>query len=154
MELPPSTRRTVTNRHEFVGSSECSSNVAAFISLALFQPIELSKHSSACHSQSVRVQSQSILSRSYTPQPCMRLKLAITVRPPSFFELDRQRIPAQNSRTPKRIPGFKERIMTKDDPIGADTDANPDKKPSAPRKSRTIRFSDSEWAQVETAANQ
>lgn len=44
--------------------------------------------------------------------------------------------------------------MTKDHPNPAKTDTNPDKKPGGPRKSHTIRFSDLEWSQVETAANE
>ena len=44
--------------------------------------------------------------------------------------------------------------MTKDDTDGARTGDFPDKKYADPRKSRTIRFSDSEWNQVETAANE
>ena len=43
--------------------------------------------------------------------------------------------------------------MTKDDPSGANAGTNPDRKPAAPRRSHTIRFSDSEWNRVETAAN-
>ena len=44
--------------------------------------------------------------------------------------------------------------MTKYTPGAAQTGTNPDKKTTDPRKSRTIRFSDSEWKQVETAAKQ
>ena len=44
--------------------------------------------------------------------------------------------------------------MTKDDPTGDRTAALPEEIPAGPRKSRTIRFSDSEWKQVEAAAKQ
>ena len=44
--------------------------------------------------------------------------------------------------------------MTKDDPTGGQTAAIPARNPAGPRKSRTIRFSHSEWKQVETAAKQ
>ena len=42
--------------------------------------------------------------------------------------------------------------MTMDDPSSAKNHPNADTIRSGPRKSRTIRFSDSEWAQVETTA--
>ena len=42
--------------------------------------------------------------------------------------------------------------MTKNTPGAARTGTNPDKNTTDPRKSRTIRFSDSEWKRVETAA--
>ena len=44
--------------------------------------------------------------------------------------------------------------MTNDDPVGDNTATNPHKNTAAPRKSRTVRFSDSEWKQVETAAKE
>lgn len=44
--------------------------------------------------------------------------------------------------------------MTKDDPNGAETGENPDRKSAGPRKSRTIRFSDSEWNRIESTANE
>ena len=44
--------------------------------------------------------------------------------------------------------------MTKDDTDDARTGDIPDKQSAGPRKSRTIRFSDSEWNRVETAANE
>ena len=44
--------------------------------------------------------------------------------------------------------------MTESDPAAAETDANADKKNTDPRTPRSIRFSDSEWARVEQAANE
>ena len=42
--------------------------------------------------------------------------------------------------------------MTNVDPAGDQTAALPPRNPAGPRESRTIRFSDSEWKQVQTAA--
>ena len=43
--------------------------------------------------------------------------------------------------------------MTEKDPASAEADVNADKKYADPRTPRSIRFSDSEWARVEQAAN-
>ena len=44
--------------------------------------------------------------------------------------------------------------MTKDDPAAAQAAVLPEDNPAGPRKSRTIRFSNSEWNRVKTAATE